>query len=54
MKVLIVISLVLCCGILANGRAESQMDPDADLVEILGDIDDNMLFEDFMDDSSGG
>ncbi|XP_078375736.1 uncharacterized protein LOC144659170 [Oculina patagonica] len=53
MKVVVVISLVLCCSMLANGRAESQMDADADLVEILGDIDDNMLFEDFMDESSG-
>ena len=54
MKVSVVISLVLCYSILANGRAEFLVDPATDLVEIFGDIDDDMLVEDFLEDSSGG
>lgn len=54
MKVSVVTSLVLCCSILTNGGAEFLVDPATELVEIFGDIDDDMLVEDFLEDSTGG
>ena len=62
MKVFVVISsLVLCCAILANGQVEWQMDPVADLEEMLGDVNDidetvsvEEQLEELLEDGSGG
>lgn len=54
MKVLLVLSLVLCSGIFANGRVEWQDDPAYDLEEILGDLDDDIPFDQFIEDGSSG
>lgn len=54
MRVFIVLSFALWSGIFASGRIEWQDDPAYDLEEILGDIDDDIPFDQFIEDGSAG